>query len=199
MPVTADGTQFDMRPFGFWREGELLAVQGGATLPARCIETGSAAPLTPVTLRVEWSPRWTMALAILVPVFGVLVARSMRRRAELTMFATPQVHAQRDSAQRLGKVLQWIPLGLCGLGFALWFGGGLDLIGFSMFLAGLLLAWPLLFAGAWIVALNGLAKVARIEDDIVYLRVGRGYWAGLASWQPVQQTLERAPAHSPFA
>src|SRR5688572_11508707 len=86
----------DTHPYGFWREGDVLVVRHGATLPKRCIHTAAAQPLVPANVHVEWTPRWAVALSILLPVVGPILARATRRNAELTLFATAAVHARHE-------------------------------------------------------------------------------------------------------
>ena len=176
----------DTRAYGFWREGDLLAVRDGSTLAKRCIDTGVPTGVSPATVQVEWMPRWVLPLYLL-PFVGLGVGRALRRRAELTVFATPRVHAQRQAGQRLGHAVQWVPALAFAVGIALALSGiG---AGVLVMIAAIVLGSAFIGAGLWLIALNNLVKVQRITDGVAYVRVPPSFWAGLQTWHPNEHSV----------
>lgn len=154
----------------FWRQGDELVVRKGTVLPDRCIATGVPTGGNAVTKELTWVPPWVGVLFVLIsPIIGLVVMLIVRKKGSLTYFVTPEVQSKRKTGVFVG-------LGLILGSIALFFLGATTemvavfLLAFCMFLAGIIVA----------AVLGAPFKLAKIDQDHIYLKVKPEFWAGLA-------------------
>lgn len=113
-PPAAPTTRLD-RPIDespYWAEGPVLVVSRGATLPLRCVLCNEPAERY-VKKSFRWHPPWMYLLILAGLLLYLFVAAICSRRMKLRVPLCKR-HATRH---RVGTRLQYIGLGVIGLGF----------------------------------------------------------------------------------
>ena len=159
-----------------WRDGGMLVVRSGATLPDRCISTNA-----PAAGRLRYKLFWHPP-ALYLAIFGglwlyVLLALLMRQRVDVEVGVSQEVLAKRKTAF-------WSSLTLAAVGVVFLLSttvGGVDPM--PSLGAFMLVAAPLI----WIFG-SRLIGVVRIEGGYAWIRgANPDFLMGLPSWQERQR------------
>jgi hypothetical protein len=157
---------------GPWRDGEILVVKSGTTLPERCPRCNAAAHGKPVKLPLQWHPRWIWLLAFL-GILPLLIVMLFTRRQGVVHVHLCEDHVTRRKIGQIG-----IGVSLIGLFLGILVGMFSDSPGW--FLAGmvcfvLLIAFLLVFRTLW---------PRRIDGDVLRLKgADPAFLAGLEPWR----------------
>ncbi len=91
-------------PFAAWVEGDLLAVQKGASLPDVCIQCASPAIAHRRTQRFVWNPPWVIFMYLVSPILGVIVALFVQKKGQLVLPWCASCDARRRAGVAIGIV-----------------------------------------------------------------------------------------------
>jgi hypothetical protein len=158
-PVTSEKLLIDDCELEVWREGDVLVMRTGATLPSICLVTGEPGWYSHRIHQI-WQPRWVYGLMFffLVPYF--LVSPFVYRRIEIFVPFGKTIYSKHRRVVRLGMLLVLLS-GLI-LVPSLWLGPSRVLIlsAVLLFVAGISLAsrYPLQL------------DVLRVEQDRIYIQ-----------------------------
>ena len=163
---------------GVWRDGDMMVVARGASLPNRCVSTNVPAEAR-LTKAYSWHPQWVYALLI-SPIFYFLFAMILRRKSTIELPLSQRV---RD-VHRKGIIGAWICalLGIALIAFSFTLRSRLDTFDLQMILgfSGLLIA---IFGTIICLGFAKLGTPVRIDKTHTWLKgVNPEYLATLPEW-----------------
>jgi len=145
-------------PESLWRDGNVLVMRPGSTLPPRCVKCNEPAELPLKPRKVYWHQPWVYILLLNLLVYA-LVALILRKRAVLAPGLCPRHRRHRW----FGIALGWGG-SLCALGL-MYLGATQDI--FALVVLGLTALLGSVIAG---VILARVVNPSRIDKDFVRLR-----------------------------
>ena len=165
-PTPSEGPSFAASPTpGVWREGKMLRMARGATLPKRCIRCNA-----PTEARIRRELSWSKPVFLLLPFIVTL-----GYKATIEMGYCEMHQRKRWQAIATGGILVLVGFGLMGGTFAFRTPKfELFIVGIAVFLAGLLYG---MFASNFITA-------KKIDERYIWLdTISPEYLADLPPWE----------------
>ena len=142
-----------------WRDGKILIMRQGSTLPPRCVKCNEPAELPIKRRKVYWHEPWIYVLAIFCLLLYALIALFVRKQAMIAPGLCP-VHRKR---YWFGIALGWGGSTLAL--FLMFLGGTYD--HFALIVLGMVVFLGMILAG---IILTRILQPDRIDKDFVRLK-----------------------------